>query len=272
MMKSIKLGSGMRQWFLPAALLLALALSGCDSQKFMNALTPEKESKAGQAFIDDIRTGNFAPVLSAIDPQLAPQLNADLLGRMRALFGGQSVKSVKVVGSHVNTTPEFKRYSFVYEYELTKQWLIADIVLQPVKGHLQIEGFHAQQMSQSLEQFNAFTLQGRGAKFLIFLGLTVLFSVFVIATTIVCWRTPIPRRKWLWRIFVLVGITQFTLNWTTGDLGFQPLQINLLSAGFIQQLYGPIILQLGVPVGAIMFWIRRRKWLNQAEENARHFS
>lgn len=258
----------MPKWWLSGVVLLALALWGCDNQKLISAMTPEKESKAGQAFVDDIRTGNFAPVLSAIDPKLAPQLSADLLGRMRALFGGQAVKSIRVVGSHVNITPEFKRYSFVYEYELTKQWLIADIVLQPVNGHLQIEGFHAQQMQQSLEQLNAFTLRDRSTKSFIFLGLAILIPLFVIATAIVCWRTPIPHRKWLWRIFVLVGISQFTLDWTSGSMGFQPLQINLLGAGFMQQPYGPVILQLGIPLGAVLFWIRRRKWLVQAENNA----
>lgn len=251
----------MRKRFVPAAMLLAFVLFGCDDQKLMMRFVPEKENRAGQAFIEDIRTGNFAPVIAATDPALAAQMNADLLKRMQALFGGQSVKSVKVVGSHFNKTPEFTRYSFAYEYELTKQWLIADIVLQPEKGRLQIEGFHAQQISQSLEQINAFTFAGRGAKFLVFLGLTVIFPLFVIATAIVCWRTPIPRRKWWWRVFVLLGITTITLNWTTGEMAFQPISLNILSTGFKRDLYGPWILQLGLPIGAVLFWIWRRKWL-----------
>jgi len=253
----------MRIWLLPGAVLLALALFGCDSQKMMMKFVSEKENKTAQGFIEDIRTGNFTPILAAIDPQLAPQLNTDILRRVQALFGGRPVKSVKIVGSHTNVTPEFKRYSFAYEYELTGQWLIADIVLQPEKGHLQIEGFHAVQMSQSLEQLNAFTLAGRSAKFLIALGLAVIFPIFVIGTAIVCWRTTIPRRKWWWRIFVLLGITTVTLNWTTGEIAFQPLSLNILSVGMTRELYGPWILQLGLPVGAMLFWIWRRKWLRE---------
>jgi hypothetical protein len=249
--------------FLPGALLLALALFGCDSQKLMMRFVPEHESKAGQAFIEDIRTGDFKPVLAAIDPAYAPQLNADLLQRMQGLFAGQSVKNVKIVGSHVNVTRDSKRYSFVYEYELTKQWLIADIVLQPEKGRLQIEGIQAQQLFQSLEQYNSFTLTGRSAKFLVFLGITILVPIFVLGTAIACWRTPIPRHKWWWRIFVLWGITIFTLNWTTGALGFQPLAFNIFGAGFNQQLYGPVILQVGLPIGAVLFWVWRRKWLSE---------
>lgn len=261
----------MRKWFIPGAMLLALALFGCDKQKLMMRFVPEPENKVGQAFIEDIRTGNFAPVLAATDPALAAQMNTDLLKRLQALFGGQSVKSVKVVGSHFNKTPEFTRYSFAYEYELTKQWLIADIVLQPEKGHLQIEGIHAQQMFQSLEQINAFTLTGRGAKFLIFLGAAILVPIFIIGTAIVCWRTPIPRGKWWWRILVLFGVTSFTINWTTGAVQFQILSINILGAGFTQELYGPMILQVGAPVAAILFWIWRRKWLPRPEESSQHF-
>jgi hypothetical protein len=259
----------MRIWLLTG--LLALTLYGCDSQKLMMKFVPEKENKAAQALIEDIRTGNFAPVLAAVDPKYAPQMNPDLLRRMQALFGGQSVKSVKVVGSHINTTPEFTRYSFAYEYELTKQWLIADIVLQPEKGHWQIEGIHAQQISQSLEQINALTLAGRGAKHLIFLGLAIIFPIFVIGTAIVCWRTPIPRRKWWWRIFVLLGITTVTLNWTTGEIAFQPLSLNILSVGFKQDLYGPWVFQLGLPIGALLFWWRRRAWLKQKADEVENF-
>ena len=261
----------MRKWFVPGALLLAFTLFGCDNQTLMMKFVPEKENKAGQAFIEDIRTGDFAPVLAAIDPAYAPQLNADLLKRMQALFAGQSVKNVKVVGSHFNKTAELTRYSFVYEYELTRQWLIADIILQPEKGHLQIEGIHAQQMFRSLEQINGFTLTGRSAKFLIFLGVAILVPIFIIGTAIACWRTAIPRGKWWWRILVLLGITNFTLNWTTGEIGFQLLSINILGAGFRQELYGPMILQVGMPVAATLFWIWRRKWLPRPEESAQHF-
>lgn len=262
----------MCKWLVPGALLLAFALLGCNSQDLTNLFVPAEVTKAGQVFIDDIRTGNFGPVISAVDPAYGTQLNGAVLQQLRGLFGQQPVKSMKVVGSSLIKVPNVTRYVVTYEYELPTQWLAAEIVLQTAGNHLQIEGIHAQQMRQSFEQLNAFTLSGKNIAFLIFLLIAVLVPIFVVATGFVCWRTPIPRFKWLWRIFVLLGITGFTLNWATGNVQFLPIHIDLLGAAFTRQPYGPWILEIGVPAGAILFWIRRRKWLDLANENVHRFT
>jgi hypothetical protein len=85
--------------------------------------------------------------------------------------------------------------------------------------------------------------------------------VFIVVSTIVCIRTPIPRRKWLWIIFILVGFGQFELNWTTGDARLK-LGIQLLGAAATWLgPYAPMILSVSLPVGAAVFWMRRKKWL-----------
>jgi len=254
----------MPKYLRTGAILIALLLLGCDSQKWMNLFVPEEATQAGKTFVEDIRTGNFAPVETAIDPIYKAQLDTALLRGLQGLFEGSEIRSVKIIGSHALKTPAYTRYSITYEYELTRKWLVAEIVLQPSGRSFQIEGIHAQQIRQSVEQINAFTLSGKSAVHLIFLCLAILLPVFVLWTAIVCWRTPIPRRKWIWRIFVLLGITVFTLNWSSGAVQFNPLQFNIFAAGFTKQFYAPLMLQVGLPIGAVLFWVRRRTWLNTA--------
>src|SRR6185295_10348348 len=98
---------------------------------------------------------------------------------------------------------------------------------------------------------------------LLFLAATIAVGAFTIGTAIFCWLSPIPRRKWLWRIFVLLAFGTLSLNWTTGEIRYQLVYLLLLGAGFSKPFYGPALLNIGLPVGALLFWWQRRAWLKQ---------
>jgi len=258
------MGIGPSKRFLPLILLLAIGLSSCSSEWILSSLVPADQAKAAKTYLEDIRTGAFAPVQAAIAPEYKAQLNLNLLQQMQALFGRDAVKSLKVVGSQSSATSDFKRYAITYEYELGPRWVLAQIILWEADGRREIAGIRVQKLTQSLERANAFTLSNKNPLALIFLALMVIVPIFIVYTEIVCWRTPIQGRKWLWRIFVLFGLTGFYLNWTTGDAQFLPVNFQLLGAAFSKQPFGPTMLQLGIPVGALLFWLRRRSWLKQA--------
>jgi len=257
--------------------LLALALCGCDQQAAMHNFVLPAQDKAGRAYFEDVRTGNFAPVYDAIAPDYKAGMTPDLFSAMRGMFGSKPVKTIIVVGAHI---ARFKvlggadtvTNTLTYEYDMGDRYVIAEIALLDTGRAMQINGIHVQALTRSLEQINAFTLAGKPPLFLAFLALTVLIPVFIIVTAVVCWKTPIPRFKWLWRIFVLFGVTGLTLNWTDGGIQFQPLMINFLGAASTQQLYGPWMLQIGIPLGAIIFWIMRRRWRARAEDTALPFA
>ena len=77
-------------------------------------------------------------------------------------------------------------------------------------------------------------------------------------------------RRWLWLAFVPWGMWGLTLNWTTGALGANflsldagrfevtPIVIKLLGGGFSRAAYAqPWLLEIGLPVGALVYWWRR---------------
>lgn len=253
-------------------ILLAVVLCGCDRQTLIKKFTTPEDEQAARTYFENIRTGTFAPLLAATDSSFRQQMTPAVLKSMRDVFGEKPIKSVmlidaKVMGQKLVGQPGMVMHWMLYQYDMGDHFVVGDISLQDIGGRAQIEGIHVQSLRESIEQTNAFTLSGKSGLFLAFLALVILMPIFIIATAIICWRTPIPRRKWLWRIFVLFGIAELTLNWTTGALGFQPINVQLLGAGFIQQGYGPWTLQLSVPVGGALFWMRRRKWLDEAEAN-----
>ena len=63
---------------------------------------------------------------------------------------------------------------------------------------------------------------------------------------------------------MLIGIGKLSMNWTTGAVGVQPLQFQLLGAGIFRAggPYLPWIVSVSLPIGAIAaqfkLWRRRR--------------
>lgn len=242
------------------SLFLAASLTGCSEQFWMKKFTPEKESAQAKRYLDDIRIGNFRPVQEVMDQKYKEDLQR-VLPKMKALFPRESPKNVKVIGAHTTVSPTLTTYSLTYEYEYAKKWLVAQVVLQQEGQSTKIAGLHITPLNESVESLNGFNLSAKGAVHFIFLIAAVSILAFVLWTAVVCWRTPIPRRKWLWMIVVLLGIGTATLNWTSGNVQVGILSVTFFGVGFMKPLYGALMLQIGLPVGAAVFWLRRKKWL-----------
>ena len=127
-----------------------------------------------------------------------------------------------------------------------------------------------------------FTLKGKGALHLFVLFLAILVPVFIILTLIKCARTKGLKRKWLWMLFILVGMFGITFNWHTGQLGMSlirktetSIHINLIDfqifgAGMTKS--GPLapwFFEIGFPLGAVIFWFKslKSKKLEEAHKN-----
>jgi hypothetical protein len=251
----------MRNWLVCFALALAVLLAGCDQQTLIKKFVPQEESAVAQRYLEDVRTGRFSEILKRVAPQDRAEF-AKVFPALRAAVPHEQPKSVKVVGSRTSHRPDSVVYALTYEYEYSRVWLIEQIILQRDGRDLKVTGMHFTPLADSIEHINRFTLAGKGALHFGFLFAAVSILLFIVWTAVVCWRTRIPKRKWLWMIFVLLGFGSLTLNWTSGEVVYQLIAVVLLGVGYRQEVYGPVLLQIGFPVGAILFWLRRGKWLS----------
>ncbi|HEY5238832.1 MAG TPA: hypothetical protein VIJ62_10670 [Rhizomicrobium sp.] len=242
-------------------IVLTVALAGCNAQDLFNKFVSKEEAPIARRYMEDIRTGNFAPVEDKFDPVYKTPALRPSLEKMASLFPKETPKSIKIIGTQTGGLSDFTTYNLTFEYEFPHGWTVGNILLKKTGSNLQIEGGQVIPLKDSMEHHFAFTFEGKGAVHYIFLILAILLPVFCLVTAIVCYRTPIPRRKWLWLIFTLLGFVSFNLNWTTGAVSYQLISFAFLGAAYTQQFYGPIIIQIAFPFGAIMFWMRRREWI-----------
>jgi len=218
----------------------------------------------GQKVFDDVRVRDFRRVLT---PQVRATLTKPQLTKVQAelsqladQFPNEKPLSVKIVGGNTVLRAGARTYTLTYEYEFPQRWVLASAVLVRNADDVRISNLHAQPMAESLEQSNALTLVGKTRTHYLFAGAAALIFMFSVGSAYACLFTPMARRKWLWVIFVMLGFMSLNLNWTTGQLSYNALAVIAPAARAWTEggFYSPWIVQIGLPLGAIVFWLRRR--------------
>ena len=93
----------------------------------------------------------------------------------------------------------------------------------------------------------------------VFLGVGLLVVLFTLRTAVTAFRSPI-RHPWWWTFVSLLCAPVTTLNVDAGTLSLDLLSVLLLGVGYWHALpSGPTVIQVGFPVGALLFLNRRRK-------------
>lgn len=238
--------------------LFLTVLSGCNQATLMKTMVPQEDEATTRRYVDDLRQNRLDQIEQDMDAGLKDSNLHGTLVSMAAMFPAQEPVSTKVVGFRTlfGSAPGTE---ITLEYEFPQKWLLAEVVTQKSEGVTTIVGFHVTPIADSLENLNRFTLVGKGESQYVILSLAVLAPLFSLYAFILCIKTRMGKKKWLWLIFILLGIGKLMVNWTTGQVFFTPLAIQLPPAGANAQLYGPWLVYVSVPLGAILFLIMRKR-------------
>lgn len=249
------------KFFASVALVVAcLGSASCNQQKLIDQFTPKAEAAMAKSTLDDLRKGK----LDTIESRLAPNLRNDpavdaKLHQLAGYFPPGEPHSMKTVGAFSNTFNGVKHVRLTYEYQFDASWLVAEVAMVQDGDKILIEGLHVNRTEHSLAQTNAFSLQGKGPMAWLMMGLVCVLPLFCLFAFVLCLRTPMRERKWLWAIFTLIGVVTVRLNWANDDFSVSLISVQLFSASASQFLNGPWTLGVSFPLGAMMFLLRRRE-------------
>ena len=240
-------------------------MCGCTPNEMMRdaleKIAPDDDEKLAKEHITALRLGDMVTVMDQLDPQIkTPNIEQELEVIGTYLSQGEPI-SVELVGCNVFTNSGKRRSNITYQYEFENAWILAAVTIDTAGGNKTVVGVNVNPIPNSLESLNAFTLNSKSLQHYVFALLAVFIPLFIIFVLVLCVRTKLQKRKWLWIIFILFGLGKMGLNWSTGEILFNPLSINfqLFGSGvFKQGPYAPWILSLSLPLGAIIFLIRRK--------------
>lgn len=238
--------------------LLALA-GGCHQQDVASKLVPAVDQALAMYYVDLLRERNFDDIDRATIPSVrGPKLYAALLKMADALPEKEAPSSRKLVGAQVNTDQDGTTTNVVFEYDFSGKWVLANVVLLRKPGSVSLAGLSVRAVPESLEERHRFRLSGKSATHYVALALAILFPLLTLYALVACVRTAMAWQKWAWMLFILLSFGSFTINWTTGETQFSALAIGVLGASATGVLYGPWMLSVSFPLGALTFLLRRR--------------
>lgn len=245
--------------------VFALLIAGCDQDAIFENFIPQEESAFAKEVIAKLAAKDFAAIESLLDDKLkTPDVRTKLEQMVRLLPPGEP-KAVRTVGATTNESSTATRYDLTFEYEYANSWVIAIAVLERRDGNLTVQGIRFVPQEQSLAAANRFTVEGKGVAHYLVFALAISIPLFIVYAIFVCARTRIPKRKWLWILFIAVGLGHFQFNWTTGQWAIHPFGFVVLGAGYFRGgPMAPYILGLAFPLGAVIF-LARRRWMQRLD-------
>jgi len=250
-------------------LLLCLPLVGCSRDGWLKfygydrASLLKKNMQEDEALARDCVELLWQDRLDEVEARLDPSVrNADThetLAEMRSFFPSRPM-SVKPVEAGFVHGHNFSTTNITLEYEFQRSWLLAHVVIRREAGVTTITAFRIMPTAEPFEVMNAFTLDDKGFSQYAGLLLTLFVAALTLYAFVLCVRMKNGRKKWVWLFAILVGVCRITVNWTTGEWFFTPLAFNVPPLTVTCTPYGPWMLQIFSPVGAIAF-LRLRKGL-----------
>ncbi len=233
-----------------------------------NFLVPKEEMAFAKHYLNEIRIKNFDYVKKHLDAELINKVSDAKLEEISDYFREGKLLTTELIGSQVNTFETTWQGNFTFEYEFESGRSLANVVMKRVNDKTTIIGFNVYQTAASQKEIHKFELSGKSFYHYVVLVLACIVPIFILFTLVICIKTPIPKRKWLWVIFVLGGIGSVSLNWTNGAYAFKILEYQLFGAGAVAASeYAALIISAGFPLGAIFFWYKKKSFIELSKAN-----
>jgi|SRR5437762_1712861 len=237
--------------------LLALA-AGC-SQRGVVSNVPSADQALAMYYVDLLRARKFDDIDRAAIPSVkGPKLYAALLKMADMLPEKETPSSSKLVSAQTKTDQDGTTTNMVFEYDFSGKWVLANVELLRKPGSVSLARLSVGAMSESLEEHHRFRLAGKSAAHYVVLALAIMFPLLTLYALVVCFKTTMSWRRWAWMLFILLSIGSFTINWTTGETQLSALAVGVFGASATGALYGPWLLSVSLPLGALVFLLRRR--------------
>lgn len=251
--------------------LLSAFLVGCGNfepsawDALLQKIVNKDDDAMARRFIEAVRTGDYSGARAMLAPNLPGDSDEGLRALHLILDQGEPIET-KLIGC--NTSSDLgsgkSKTDLTYEIHYRDAWVAGDVLLTKSPDWTFVEGSHFSPIRDSLAVLYRFSLAGKSPLHYAVFALAIVIPVFILFALGVCIRTRV-RRKWLWIIFILLGVCAFQFNWSTGSCSFNPASVNVLGAAYFSSSpYSPTIFTLAFPLGAVIFLLGRRRLVASA--------
>ena len=252
--------------------ILTIGFTSCNPKIDFSKIVPDNVNKFATEFISEIHKGNIDTCMTLVLPEMYNENGKQFLTNTFTNIQTFSIDSFSIINAQKSSLlgdNGFTNYGIDYEYKVGDKFLYFTLGIREQNNKLTLTSFDGTIKDESLSKVYAFTLKNKGFLHYMFLFFAILIPIFIITSLIFAIRTKLTR-KWLWIIGILFGFIKFSINWTTGQVGFGLINISILGAGFSKAgNIAPWILSFSLPIVAIIFWYKRYWDKREAEAQKR---
>jgi hypothetical protein len=206
-----------------------------------------------------LRIGNIAVLKDKMEPQLFAQTIA-MQDQIKQVLPTNGEPNLVTVNSNMMTINGKTTSTKVLNYELGSgnKWAAVQIVLEQSEGKNVIIGWHATPANVKPTAAGNFDFHNKGVVHYFWIIAMVASILTIISAFILAIRSKGIRYRWLWILGSLFGFVQFSLNWSTGAWGVQPISFSLFGGSFLKASpFDAWVLSFALPIVAIVFLFRR---------------
>jgi hypothetical protein len=240
-------------------MVLLSELVGCNQADLIQKFASPADQALARNYIDLLRQRQIDRIEKATDPSIADETLHGKLVQMADLIPTGEPTSVLLVGAYRTNVGESSTVNLTYEYGFSGRWILSNVAVKTQAGKTSIVGISVIPQPESLEEQHKFKLVDKTVTQYLVLALVIVLPLLTLFALVVCIRTRMNGRKWPWILFVICGFGKLAVNWTTGEWSFLPVAFQVASASVFAPLYGQWTLAVSLPLGAIIFLLRRRK-------------
>lgn len=236
--------------------LSTILLEGCISNQKCSAVVPRAFDERAKKLVVDIHNHEYQDLMSSLATSLNPREVEAAADHISSMMVTDDMSSQTLVGCVITTKGRSRNYYLTYHIEdKNGKYHLIDLVLQEQSQGNSVAGFHIAQYNHSLDDMHKFSFDNMQNENYICLGLLVIFSIYVPYILYRCIGMQV-KNKLAWCVFILLGITAITINWTTGEINANIFSINLLWVSIHKgSYYTPYMIRISPPIGAIWFRI-----------------
>lgn len=231
--------------------------SACSPSNFIEKGLKPQERAVIRGAIDDISRRDDASLAKKMVPELATKV-APVLRQMQQAMPTPPL-DVSLNKANWTVGGEVRNLDAVYQVHGKSGWALVEATTQTSQGRTLLTGIYVQPTATDPRQINGFSLAQAGARQWTMLAAMLSALVVTIAALVRVWRSGLFPRRWLWTIGAIIGVMTLKLNWSTGELSFQPISVQLFSVSVSKQpVNAPWMLGLSLPLFALIALFRRR--------------
>ena len=254
-------------------LIVLVGLNGCNYPTefpLYDGFKPVDEF--ARQFINNIITGQLDSSFVKIDSEILNDATKSYITNASQNLHGRILKKYKIIEENGSTglspllgpTNKNVYYKLGYEYELENGCILFRTTISKRNGIFFVESFDGQFLSAPLAELTKFTITDKSFKQYAFFILAILIPIFIVITFIIMLLSRITvKRKIVWSLIILfVSFPRFIINWGNGQMDFHLFILGIPGAGFYRMaLYSDWLLYFNLPVGAIVYWFKRKSLL-----------